>query len=68
MKVSLILATKGRVEVVDRFVRSVAHQGHGDSELIVVDQNEDSRLEPILARAKLPFPIIHLRSEWGGPL
>ena len=65
MKVSLVLGTKGRVEEVDRFVRSVAHQGHGDSELIVVDQNEDSRLEPILARAKLPFPIIHLRSKPG---
>jgi glycosyltransferase involved in cell wall biosynthesis len=65
MKVSLILATKGRVEEVDRFVRSLAHQGHGDLELIVVDQNEDSRLEAILAGAKLPFPIIHLRSKSG---
>jgi glycosyltransferase involved in cell wall biosynthesis len=65
MKVSLILATKGRVEEVERFVRSLADQGHDDSELVVVDQNEDSRLDGILAATKLPFPIMHLRSKSG---
>ena len=65
MKVSLILATKGRVEEVDRFIRSLADQGHDDLELVVVDQNKDSRLDVILADAKLLFPIIHLRSKSG---
>ena len=50
MKVSLILATKNRVEEVDRFVRSLADQGYGNLELIVVDQNQDDRLGAILGQ------------------
>jgi glycosyltransferase involved in cell wall biosynthesis len=65
MKISLILATKGRVEEVGKFVRSVSDQGYGDLELIVVDQNEDDRLGGILMQSKVPFPIIRLRSESG---
>ena len=65
MKVSLILATKGRVEEVHRFIRSLAHQDYSDLELIVVDQNEDDRLVELLAQAKAHIPIIHVRSESG---
>ena len=65
MKISLILATKGRVAEVERCVRSVAAQNHDDLELIVVDQNEDDRLKPILPQSSFPFPFVHLRSESG---
>jgi glycosyltransferase involved in cell wall biosynthesis len=65
MKISLILATKNRIEEVHRFVRSLAHQGYSNLELIVVDQNEDDRLKGVLAQSKLQFPIIHLRSKPG---
>jgi len=65
MKFSLILATKDRVAEVDRCVRSLAAQSHGVLELIVVDQNEDNRLNRILSPASFPFPIMHLRSEPG---
>jgi glycosyltransferase involved in cell wall biosynthesis len=64
MKVSLILATKGRVDELARCIDSLAAQQVAEVELIVVDQNEDDRLESILARA-LPFPLLHLRSEAG---
>jgi len=65
MKVSLILATKTRVAEIERFLRSLTQQGHGDLELIVVDQNEDNRLEATLGQSKHLFPILHLRSEPG---
>lgn len=65
MKISLILATKNRVQEVDRFARSLVRQGHTDLELIVVDQNEDDRLIGVLGQLHFPFPIIRLRSKSG---
>jgi glycosyltransferase involved in cell wall biosynthesis len=65
MKISLILATKGRVDEIGTFFRSLQQQGAVILELIVVDQNEDDRLEAILSGSNLPFPIVHLRSEAG---
>jgi GT2 family glycosyltransferase len=64
MKISLILATKGRVKEIERFIQSLTHQGNS-LELIVVDQNEDNRLESILKESSLPFSVVHLRSEVG---
>jgi glycosyltransferase involved in cell wall biosynthesis len=64
MKISLILATKGRVKEIERFMQSLTHQGYS-LELIVVDQNEDDRLESMLKEPNLPFPVVHLRSEVG---
>jgi len=65
MKVSLILATKARVAEIERFLRSLTQQGYGNLELIVVDQNEDNRLEATLSQTSIPFPIFHLHSEAG---
>lgn len=65
MKVSLILATKNRVDEVNRFVQCLGNQGNIDLELVVVDQNTDDRLEPIIAEAKRSLPTIHLRAKSG---
>ena len=65
MKVSLILTTKGRLAEVQRFLHSLIEQGDVDLELIVVDQNTDQRLDPILATARTSLPIIHLHSKSG---
>jgi glycosyltransferase involved in cell wall biosynthesis len=65
MKISLILATKGRVEEVERFLQSLTRQGTSIFELIIVDQNEDNRLAAVLDKTNFTFPIAHLRSEVG---
>lgn len=65
MKFSLILATVGRTIEVDRFLTSLNAQGYRNFELIVVDQNEDGRLKPILDQYTQCFPIIHLYSDRG---
>jgi glycosyltransferase involved in cell wall biosynthesis len=65
MKVSLILATKNRVEEVNRFIRSLPDQGYDDLELIIVDQNGDDRLQRTLAESRIRARITHLRCETG---
>ncbi len=61
---SLILATIGRTTEVEHFLSSLAAQTFSDFQLIVVDQNKDDRLLPILARWKT-IEMKHLRSEPG---
>ena len=65
MFVSLILATVDRTEEVKRFLESLESQTYDNVELIVVDQNLDDRLVPILKPYRGHFPILHLRSERG---
>ena len=62
---SLILGTVGRVNDLEIILSSLQAQTYQNFELIVVDQNPDDRLVPILARYKDKFPIFHLRSEMG---
>jgi len=65
MRFSLILATVNRVKEVKRFLQSLAKQTYTNFELIVVDQNPDNRLVPILDAFKSVFYIVHLRSTPG---
>jgi len=65
LKFSLIMATVGRTKEVKRFLEHLNCQTYRDFELIVVDQNPDDRLIPILETYKERFPILHLRSERG---
>ncbi len=48
MKFSLILATVGRTGEVAHFLERLCGQTYNDFELLVVDQNSDDRLAPIL--------------------
>lgn len=60
MKFSLVLATVDRIDEVARFLGSLEKQTHRDFELIVVDQNPEGTLAPILDVHKDNFPIVHM--------
>jgi glycosyltransferase involved in cell wall biosynthesis len=62
----LILATVDRIREVERFLKSLDSQTHRAFELIVVDQNKDERLLPLLAAYREKFSILHLKSEPGS--
>ena len=49
-KFSLILATYGRMDTLDQLFSSIAAQTGEDFECIVIDQNEDDRLQPLIDR------------------
>lgn len=60
--VSLIMATLGRVVEVQRFVECLGVQTCQNFELIVVDQNPDDRLAPVLERGRgLGISLRHIR-------
>lgn len=62
---SLVLGTVERTRDLKDHLASLDAQTYKNFELIVVDQNKDERLAPILALYADRFPILHLRSEPG---
>lgn len=61
---SLVLATVGRTETLDRLFDSLVGQTFSDFEVIVVDQNPDERVLPMLERARARgLSIQHLRQQ-----
>lgn len=62
---SLVLGTFERTADLGHFLASLDTQTYRNFDLIVVDQNKDERLTPILAPYADRFPITHLRSEPG---
>jgi glycosyltransferase involved in cell wall biosynthesis len=62
---SLIISTVGRVSELDRLLASLDSQTCKEFEVIVVDQNPDDRLVPILA-GHPGLRVRHLRSRRGA--
>jgi glycosyltransferase involved in cell wall biosynthesis len=62
--VSLVVATVNRVAELERLLASLEAQTYQRFEVIVVDQNPDDRLAPVLRRHP-GLAIRHLRSELG---
>lgn len=62
---SLILATKDRVIETHRFMESLLDQSGVSFEIIIVDQNNDNRLLPLIEMFRSKLHIIHLRSTPG---
>lgn len=63
---SLILATVERTFELERFLFSLSQQNCQNFELIIVDQNEDERIVPIINRFKKAFPVTHLKTPYRG--
>lgn len=63
MRFSLVVATKGRSAEVGALLETVLAHGPVTAEVIVVDQNGDDRLVPILAPYAGRLPLAHLRSS-----
>lgn len=65
---SLILATYGRCETVDRLLATLAAQTYsmGAVEIIIVDQNRDGKLNDIVERWQTRLNITHILSPVMG--
>jgi GT2 family glycosyltransferase len=60
----LVVATVDRVAELERLLESLERQSHEGFRVLVVDQNGDDRLGPLVERAR-PFVLTRLRSERG---
>lgn len=66
MKVSLVLATLGRdLEVLD-FLKSLIFQTYQNFELIVIDQNQDGRVDDIMQNFSKCLDIKHVKVDFVG--
>ncbi len=65
IRFSLVMATVGRVELLERALESFSAQRFRSFEVIVVDQNADDRLAAVLARWTGRLRCIHLRAARG---
>jgi glycosyltransferase involved in cell wall biosynthesis len=65
MKFSLVMGTLGRTHEVGAFLESLQGQDHRDFELLIVDQNPDERLAPLVDEYRQHFRIVRYRSEPG---
>jgi glycosyltransferase involved in cell wall biosynthesis len=63
MKLSLVVPTVERTTELSALFEGLAAQPFRDFEVILVDQNGDDRLVPIVARFSSLFPLRHMRSN-----
>lgn len=66
MKISLILATINRTDEVARLLNSLSLQTYKNFELIIIDQNSDSKLNTLIEQYRNAFTIVHIRADRPG--
>ena len=63
MTFDLVVATLGRVDELEALLDSLEQQTHRDFRVLVVDQNDDNRVEDVIRPCELD--IVHLRAPAG---
>ena len=63
---SIIIPTLGRTTEVGCLLNSISKQTNRSFEVIIVDQNQDNRLDPIVQHYSADFPILHLKVDFRG--
>lgn len=66
IRFSLLMTTLNRVIELEKFLKCLNQQTYREFELIVVDQNQDDRLDTILYPYKNLFSILHIHSSSRG--
>ena len=64
---SLIVPTAGRTTELAELLASIVAQNRNDLELIVVDQNDDDRVVPLLETLPSTIAVLHLRQKQKSP-
>jgi glycosyltransferase involved in cell wall biosynthesis len=62
---SLIICTVDRTAPLERLLGSLALQTDRDFEIVLVDQNQDSRLQMLIESFRKTMPIAHIQSTRG---
>jgi glycosyltransferase involved in cell wall biosynthesis len=65
MRFSLIVGTKGRTQELTHLLQSLSVQSYKEFEVILVDQNEDDRLQSAFEPFQKKLRLVHLRAETG---
>ncbi|RYF87441.1 MAG: glycosyltransferase family 2 protein [Chitinophagaceae bacterium] len=66
MKFSLICVTYGRTDEVDRFLHSLQCQDSSDFEIIIIDQNQDNKIEHLVTKYNQTCLIRHVRVDFNN--
>jgi glycosyltransferase involved in cell wall biosynthesis len=66
MRFSLVVATAGRTDEMNALLASLEHQSVSDFEVVIVDQNSDDRLVPIIREVDHCLKIRHYRMQEKG--
>lgn len=63
--ISLVVSTLGRTDTLERLLVSLSQQSMTDFEVIIVDQNKDGLLDPLMTRFTADPRFRHIRSGRG---
>lgn len=66
MKFSLVVATLGRYSELDILLQSLVEQTHKDFEVIIVDQNADIDLKPLVQKYEQSISLVYMHSDVKG--